>query len=195
MRIRRMLAVLVMMFVPAAMVAAHAQTPQAPPPQKHLIMTITGFADGSDIPLKYTQAGTQTSPEITWVNAPAGTVTFLLHMHDADFSRNHTTDDQLHWLVWNIPGTAASLPEGVPAGAQLQNGAYQISASGPSYRGPGAPASFPKHHYVFELFALDTKIDVPPGTDAFETRANVMKAIQGHILEKSVYVGLFHRPQ
>ena len=195
MRIRRMLAVLVMMFAPAVMVAAHAQTPQAPPPQKHLVMTITGFADGSDIPLKYTQAGTQTSPEITWVNAPAGTVTFLLHMHDADFSRNHTTDDQLHWLVWNIPGTAASLPEGVPAGAQLQNGAYQISASGPSYRGPGAPASFPKHHYVFELFALDTKIDVPPGADAFETRANVMKAIQGHILEKSVYVGLFHRPQ
>jgi len=182
-------------FIPAVMVAAQTQTPQAMPPQKHLVMTITGFADGADIPPKYTQAGTQTSPEITWVNAPAGTVTFLLHMHDADFSRNHTTDDQLHWLVWNIPGTATSLPEGIPAGAQLQNGASQVSASGPSYRGPGAPASFPKHHYVFELYALDTKIDVQPGADAFETRANVMKAIQGHILEKSVYVGLFHRPQ
>jgi len=195
MRIRRMLGVLMIVFVPAVIVAAQTQTPQATPPQKHLVMTIAGFADGADIPLKYTQAGTQTSPEITWVNAPAGTVTFLLHMHDADFSRNHTTDDQLHWLVWNIPGTATSLPEGIPAGAQLQNGASQVSASGPSYRGPGAPASFPKHHYVFELYALDTKIDVQPGADAFETRANVMKAIQGHILEKSVYVGLFHRPQ
>jgi hypothetical protein len=195
MRFRRLLSVLMVVFVPAVMVATQTQPAQSMLAQKHLIMTVAGFADGSDIPLKYTQAGSQTSPEITWVNTPPRTVTFLLHMHDMDFSRNHTTDDQLHWLVWNIPGTATSLPEGVPAGAQLQNGAYQVSASGPRYRGPGAPASFPRHHYAFELFALDTKIDVQPGADPFETRANVMKAMQGHILEKSVYVGLFHRPQ
>ena len=195
MSLRRVLSIFVIMLAPGLMLAAQPQTPQAPPAQKHLIMTIAGFADGSDIPLQYTQAGTQTSPAITWINTPPGTVTFLLHMHDADFSRNHTTDDQLHWLVWNIPGTATGLPEGVPKGAQLDNGAYQISASGLSYRGPGAPASFPKHQYIFEVFALDTKIDVQPGADPFETRANVMKAIQGHILEKSVYVGLFHRPQ
>ncbi|MGA9633151.1 MAG: YbhB/YbcL family Raf kinase inhibitor-like protein [Candidatus Acidiferrales bacterium] len=195
MRFRRSLSIFMMMLVPAAMVAAQAQTGPGAPAQKHLTMTITGFADGSDIPLKYTQAGSQTSPEITWINTPPGTVTFVLHMHDMDFSRNHTSDDQLHWLVWNIPGAATELPEGVPAGAQLQNGAYQVTASGPSYRGPGAPASFPKHHYVFELIALDTKLDVQPGTDAFATRADIMKAIQGHILEKSVYVGLFHRPQ
>jgi hypothetical protein len=198
MRSRRLLSVLIVTFVtfvPVLIVAAQTQTGQGMPAQKHLIMTITGFADGSDIPLKYTQAGSQTSPEITWINTPPGTVTFVLHMHDMDFSRNHTTDDQLHWLVWNIPGTATGLPEGIPKGAQLENGAYQVSASGPSYRGPGAPASFPKHHYAFELIALDAKIDVQPSTDAFETRADVMKAIQGHILEKSVYVGLFHRPQ
>jgi hypothetical protein len=183
------------MFAAAVMVAAQTPTGQGRPAQKHLIIAITGFADGSDISLKFTAAGSQTSPEITWINTPAGTVTFLLHMHDMDVSRSHTTDDQLHWLVWNIPGTATGLPEGVPSGAQLQNGAYQVSASGPSYRGPGAPASFPRHHYAFELFALDTKVDVQPGADAFETRANVMKAIQGHILEKAVYVGLFHRPE
>ena len=195
MRIRRLLSASIIMFVPIMMLAAQTQTGPGMATPKHLIMTITGFADGSDIPLKYTAAGSQTSPEITWINAPAGTVTFLLHMHDMDFSRNHTTDDQLHWLVWNIPATATGLPEGVPKGAQLENGAYQISASGQVYRGPGAPASFPRHHYAFELFALDTKIDVQPGTDPFETRAEIMKAIQGHILEKSVYVGLFHRPQ
>jgi Raf kinase inhibitor-like YbhB/YbcL family protein len=195
MRFRRLLSIFMIMFVPIVMVAAQTQTGPSIPAQKHLTMTITGFADGSDIPLKYTQAGSQTSPEITWINTPPGTVTFLLHMHDMDFSRNHTTDDQLHWLVWNIPGTATGLPEGVPAGAQLENGAYQVSASGPSYRGPGAPASFPRHHYAFELIALDTKIDVQPGADAFATRADVMKAIQGHILERAVYVGLFHRPQ
>jgi phosphatidylethanolamine-binding protein (PEBP) family uncharacterized protein len=63
------------------------------------------------------------------------------------------------------------------------------------YRGPGAAATGPLHHYVFELYALDIKLDVKPSSDAFETRANVMKAIQGHILGKAVYGGLFRRPQ
>ncbi len=99
------------------------------PAPKPLVMTITGFADGSDIPLKYTGAGDQTSPEILWASVPAGTVSFLLHMHDMEVSRNHTTDDQLHWLVWNIPGTATKLAEGIPMGVQLDNGAYQISAT------------------------------------------------------------------
>jgi len=105
-----------------------------------------------------------------------------------EVNRNHTTDDQLHWLVWNIPGDGDRTPEGVPMGAQLQNGAYQISASGAVYRGPGAPATGPRHHYTFELIALDTKIDVQPGTDAFETRTMIMKATQGHILGKAVYM-------
>jgi Raf kinase inhibitor-like YbhB/YbcL family protein len=172
-------------------VAAQGGAPAAKP----LTMTITAFADGADIPAKYTQAGDQTSPAIAWTNTPAGTVTFLLHMHDMDVSRNKTSDDQLHWLVWNIPGSASGLPEGVPMGAQLQNGAYQQSATGPVYRGPGAPATGPRHHYMFELFALDTKLDLQPVSDAFETRANVMKAIQGHILGKAAWIGLFHRPQ
>jgi Raf kinase inhibitor-like YbhB/YbcL family protein len=205
MRFLRVLAVFVVLFVLVMTVRAQSSGGQgggvpaagggqggtAPPP---LIMTISAFADGSDIPAKFTQAGNQTSPAITWTSTPAGTVTFLLHMHDMELSRNHTTDDQLHWLVWNIPGTVTGLPEAIPMG-QLQNGAYQISASGPVYRGPGAPANGPRHHYTFELFALDTKIDVQPGTDAFETRTTIMKAIQGHILGKAVYIGLFHRPQ
>ncbi|MGD0134407.1 MAG: hypothetical protein ABSE57_20345, partial [Bryobacteraceae bacterium] len=87
------------------------------------------------------------------------------------------------------------LPEGVPKGSSLADGSYQISATGPMYRGPGAGAKGPFHHYVFELYALDTKLDVKPSADAFETRANVMKAIQGHILAKAVYGGLFRRPQ
>ena len=87
------------------------------------------------------------------------------------------------------------LPEGVPKGSQLPDGSYQISATGPVYRGPGAPANGPVHHYMFELYALDIKLDVKPTADAFETRANVMKAIQGHILGKAVYGGLFKRTQ
>jgi phosphatidylethanolamine-binding protein (PEBP) family uncharacterized protein len=48
---------------------------------------------------------------------------------------------------------------------------------------------------MFEIYALDTKLETQPAADAFETRANVMKAIQGHVLGKAVYGGLFKRPQ
>jgi Raf kinase inhibitor-like YbhB/YbcL family protein len=199
MRLNRLLSVLGSILMSTPMVTAQSQTQQVGGPDKPaanaLIMTITAFGDGSDIPPKYTQSGDQTSPPISWINIPAGTITFLLHMHDVENSRNRTTDDQLHWLVWNIPGSATGLPEGVPKGAQLQNGAYQISASGAMYRGPGAPAADPRHHYVFELFALDIKIGPKTMNDPFQTRTNIMKAIQGHILGKAVYVGRFHRPQ
>jgi Raf kinase inhibitor-like YbhB/YbcL family protein len=195
MRLLRLFAVLMTMSVLSMTVAAQTQTGPAALPPNLLAMTITAFADGGEIPVKYTQSGEQASPAIAWANIPAGTVSFLLHMHDLEFSRNHSSEDQLHWIVWNIPGTATGLPEGVPKGAQLQNGAYQLSASGQVYRGPGAPAIGPRHHYTFELYALDTKIDVQPGTDPFETRADILQAIQGHVLGKAVYMGLFHRPQ
>ena len=172
----------------------------AAPASKPMTLTIPGFPDGGQIPVKFSQAapgaapGEGTSPAMSWANAPAGTQSFFLHMHDLDLARNKTTDDQAHWVVWNIPATATGLPEGVAKGSQLPDGSYQISATGPMYRGPGAGANGPYHHYVFELYALDTKLDVKPTADAFETRANVMKAIQGHIITKAVYGGLFRRP-
>src|SRR6202035_2891385 len=171
------------------------------PTQPAMTLTIAGFADGGQFPVKFSQAapgvavGEGTSPAMNWANAPAGTQSFLLNMHDMDLARNKTTDDQVHWVFWNIPATATGLPEGVPKGPKLADGAFQISATGQMYRGPGAGANGPKHHYVFELYALDATIDVQPAADAFETRANVMKAIQGHILAKAVYGGLFRRPQ
>ena len=74
------------------------------------------------------------------------------------------------------------------------DGMRQISQTGPYYRGPAAPASGPPHHYVFELFALDTLIDVPPvGAPPAVTRAAVMTAITGHVRAKGTMVGLFKR--
>jgi Raf kinase inhibitor-like YbhB/YbcL family protein len=167
----------------------------AAPAQPAFTLTTTAFADGTPIPAKYTQAGDQTSPALTWTNVPAGTQSFVLNMRDPDVARNKTTEDQVHWLVWGIPGTAKGMPEGVPKGEKLADGSQQISASGPMYRGPGAPASGPVHHYTFEVFALDTPVNVTPGADAWETRTKVFQAMNGHILGKAVYVGLFHRPQ
>ena len=177
-------------------VVAGAQN--APPA---MTLTIPGFPDGGQIPVKFSQAapgvptGEGTSPAMQWANSPAGTQSFVIHMHDLDVTRNKTSDDQVHWVVWNIPASVTGFPEGVPKGSEMPGGSYQISATGPMYRGPGAPANGPLHHYMIELYALDSKLDVKPTADAFETRANVIKAIQGHILGKAVYGGLFKRPQ
>ncbi|MEO8373406.1 MAG: YbhB/YbcL family Raf kinase inhibitor-like protein [Candidatus Solibacter sp.] len=165
-----------------------------------MTLSVPAFPDGGQIPVKFSQAnpnaapGEGTSPALSWANVPAGTQSLFLRFHDLDLARNKTTDDQPHWVRWNIPASATGLPEGEPKGSQLPDGSYQISATGPVYRGPGAAATGPMHHYVFELYALDTKLDVKPTADAFETRASVLKAIQGHILGKAVYGGLFRRP-
>jgi hypothetical protein len=166
-----------------------------------MVLTVQGFPDGGEIPVKFSQAapgaapGEGTSPAISWTNVPAGTQSFVLNMRDLDVARNKTSDDQAHWVVWPIPATSTGYSEGQPKGEKLPDGSYQISATGQVYRGPGAGAAGPRHHYMFEIYALDTKIDVKPTADAFETRAAVFRAMQGHILGKAVYGGLFKRPQ
>jgi Raf kinase inhibitor-like YbhB/YbcL family protein len=166
-----------------------------------MTLTTTAFTDGGTIPVKYSQAapgvatGEGLSPALTWTNAPAGTQSFVLHMHDLEVARMGTTDDQVHWLVWNIPATTTTLPEGVAKGDKLPDGSFQTSATGNMYRGPGAGAAGPQHHYTFEIYALDNKIDVQPGGDPFEKRKQVMAAMQGHVLGKAVLMGLFKRPQ
>ena len=159
------------------------------------VMTLISiWPDGTSIPERYTQAGDDDSPPLEWTNAPDGVVSFTLIVHDVDAAIGNGTDDILHWLVWNIPGTLTKLPGSLPRGAQGTNGTRQISATGPSYRGPGAPASGPAHHYVFELFALDTMLEVPAvGASPPATRAAVVAAMAGHIRGKAVYVGLFKR--
>jgi Raf kinase inhibitor-like YbhB/YbcL family protein len=195
------LVTMIVMSLIAFVANAAAQAPPAParaggPAALPMTLTTNGWPDGDDIPVKYTQAAEQVSPQLTWANAPANTQSFVVLMHDPDVTLNGTTDDQLHWLVWNIPATATGLPEHVPQGSPLPDGSMQVSASpGNVYRGPGAPANGPKHHYTLEVFALDAKLDVQPAATWQETRANVVKAMQGHIRGKAVYAGLFHRPQ
>lgn len=155
-------------------------------------LTSPAFPDGSVIPDKYTQqVQGAVSPELEWTNTPMGTVTFVLLFHDPDVAMRRMTDDVTHWIAWNIPGTATKLPEGVQPDATSADGMVQGKNTGQKvgYMGPGAPATGPYHHYTFELYALDTKLDLGP--DA--SRADVMKAMEGHILGKAVWEGRFHR--
>jgi hypothetical protein len=168
---------------------------------QNLTIVTTAWADGGIIPSRYTQAGPEISPAIQWSPAAQNVRSFVLLFYDADTVVNGSTDGTLHWLVWNIPPTSTGLTQGQADGFELPDGTRQISASGSRYRGPGAPASGPIHHYVMELFALDTVLDVKvnpqgaqePNPNPQAVRTAVMQAMTGHIRGKAAYVGLFHR--
>lgn len=161
------------------------------PPRPGLALTSPDFEDGGVIPDKYTQKDANpVSPKLEWTNVPPGTMSFVLLMHDPDVAMGKKTDDVTHWMAFNIPGNATSLGGGEPADPKLSDGMIQIVNTGRKvgFMGPGAPAG-PYHHYTFELYALDTKLDLGP--DA--TRDQIVNAMQGHILGKGVLVGRFHR--
>jgi Raf kinase inhibitor-like YbhB/YbcL family protein len=181
-------------------VGAVAQVPAGTPPatvpaKPGLTLTSPAFDDGGIIPNKYTQAAAPdapVSPRLVWDHVPDGTVSFALILHDPDTALMHTTAQVLHWLIFNIPGTARELAEGVPPLATLPDGSVQAlnRAKKVGYMGMGAGAAGPYHHYTFELFALDTKLTLGP--DA--TQKDVEAAMDGHILGKGVVEGRFHRP-
>ena len=150
------------------------------------------FQDGGIIPDKFTQAVPMpVSPRLEWTNVPEGTQSFVLIMHDPDNALNKGTDDVLHWMMFNIPGTARSLAGGLPLDAKLPDGTIQAKGiRSVGYMGPGNAAINPYHHYTLELYALDDKLSLGP--DA--TRADVMKAMEGHTTGKAVLVGRFKRP-
>lgn len=180
--------------------------PAIPAPIK---ITIPAFPDGAVIPSKYanTPAGS-VSPAIEWNGAPQATVTVAVILHDADVPSRVTgvsgagpvvsgPDDTLHWAIFNIPASASGLPEGVPHDVMLQDGSIQLKyvdgvprlAIGKiGYFGPSPPPSpLPvTHHYIFDLYALDAKLD-----PTLNSRESLMKAMVGHVLAKGVYFGLY----
>lgn len=159
-----------------------------------LALTSPDFQDGAVIPDKFTQAVQGApSPTLQWTNVPMGTQSFALILHDPDVAIGKNPEDVLHWMAFNIPGTATGLAGGQPTTASSADGMVQAKNRGGNvgYMGPGNPAQNPYHHYTFELFALDTKLTLGPDAG----RPEVLKAMEGHILGKGVLVGRFKRPQ
>lgn len=181
----------------AAACAAQQGAPVTPAtPTTPMVITLPGFTDGGMIPSRNTcGAGpAMVSPQVRWSNPPTGTQSFVLIFHDLEPHPAKGIIDNSHWVLWNIPATRRGLPEDIPPGALLPDGTHQMKRpratadSFYSYYGPCAPKG-PSHHYVFELYALDSKLDLPD--DA--TRIDLMKACDGHILAASAWFGLFHQ--
>jgi Raf kinase inhibitor-like YbhB/YbcL family protein len=187
--------------IAAAVMLGSVQAQRAPIPAP-MKLTIPAFADGAPIPVKYahSQETGSVSPAIRWSGAPMGTASFALILHDTDVNTAGRSDDTLHWLIFNIPGTATGLAENVPHNTTLEDGSVQLKyvdgvprlAIGfIGYFGPSPPPTQPGtlHHYMFELYALDTKLDA-----GLNSRDAVMKAMAGHILAKGTYFSSYARP-
>lgn len=144
------------------------------------------FVSGGAIPRRYTCDGSNDSPGLQWAGAPAGTKSFALVMSDPDAPIDFT-----HWLAYNIPPGFRGLAEGASGHSVMPQG----SAEGTNnfgrlgYGGPCPPAGKP-HHYIFRLFALDVRLDLPPGA----TRDQVESAIGGHVLAEGEIMGFYRRP-
>ena len=148
-----------------------------------LLMETDAFPDGGIVPPKYTGRG-GVQPAFKFSNAPAGTVSYAIIFHDLDVAIGGNTGDVLHWIAWNIPASANGIPEGsLPAGSV--QGANITGQN--AYFGPGAPAGPRYHHYVFELYALNANLDLPPTSG----RDELLKAMAGKTVAKAAYVGRF----
>jgi hypothetical protein len=125
-------------------------------------------------------SGENISPELHWVNPPKGTKSFAVTVYDPDAP---TGSGWWHWVVWNIPAKAQSLPAraGDPASGLLPAGAMQGNTDfgSPGYGGPCPPAGDQPHRYYFRLHALRVdKLDLPPNATAamvgFNVKANTI---------------------
>src|SRR6202158_3637232 len=192
MRTKLMLLVAVLAFsLVAGMASIAAQQQAAPPPPSKFKLASSAYAEGSMIPTQYSCADPNAaSPALSWANPPANTASFAIIMHDTDAAPMKGTMDVTHWIFWGIPGSSTSVaagvkpdssPDGIVQGKNIRN----VNGFQPPCPPPGATP----HHYIFELYALDAKLDLPAGS----TRADLLKAMDGHVIGKSTYVGMFGR--
>jgi len=149
-------------------------------------VSTTSFLVGRTIPKKFTCDGEDVSPQLSWFGAPRGTKSFVLIVDDPDAPAGTWT----HWLVWNIPGTANHLNEGVPKTKEMdgrarqgQNDFHKLG-----YDGPCPPPGKP-HRYLFRLFALDASLDLKSGAN----RSQLDAARKGRVLAETEIMGLYGR--
>jgi Raf kinase inhibitor-like YbhB/YbcL family protein len=150
-----------------------------------LSLTSPAFADGANIPSKFTCDAGQTSPSpaLAWKDAPAGTKSFVLILHDPDVPM---PGGFTHWVLFDVPATTMELPEGFQPGSVGVSGNTGMRRQG--YMGPCPPTG--AHHYHFMLSALDV---ASLGLQAGATKADVEKAMEGHVVGKTELVGVYQR--
>lgn len=151
-----------------------------------LSLRSSAFSEGGTVPTAHTCDGPNTSPPLAWSDAPKGTKSFALIMDDPDAP----VGTWVHWVLYNIPPQETTLPQGMETSDTLPSGAQQglndFRKSG--YGGP-CPPKGPAHRYFFKLYALDTTLTLAPHA----SKADLEKAMQGHILAQTQLMGRYSR--
>ena len=148
-------------------------------------VTSSAFVQGEPIPVKYTCDGDDISPPLAWGDPQEGVRSFALINDDPDAP----VGTWVHWVLFNLPADARSLPERVPPDAELPDGSRhgQNSWRRLGYGGPCPPSG--THRYFFKLYALDTALELDTGAD----KKQVLEAMEGHILAEAELVGVYSR--
>jgi Raf kinase inhibitor-like YbhB/YbcL family protein len=138
------------------------------------------FENNAFIPEKFTCAGKDVNPPLMIENIPQGTKSIALIVDDIDAPGGIW----VHWVVWNIlPGTKEIKENSVPEGAKQGLNDFKKR----QYNGPCPPPGI--HSYYFKIYSLDTILNLEPDT----TKADLEKAMKGHIIGQSYIIGLFKR--
>jgi len=154
-----------------------------------MLLESDAYADGAIVPAKYSNAGGSTMPAFKITNIPMGTVSFAVIFHDIEPVVGNPPGDVLHAMFWNVPAASAGWSEGPQDGSKMPAGTVMGNniTGKPIYKGPGAPAGPRYHHYIFEVYALNANLDIPPAS----TREAFYAALVGKVVGKSAYVGRF----
>jgi Raf kinase inhibitor-like YbhB/YbcL family protein len=148
---------------------------------KNMKISSPNFSNNEFIPVDFTCDGKDINPEIYIDEVPENTLSLVLIVDDPDAPMGVWT----HWTMWNIPPQTkiikqGSLPEGAVEGI--------TSFGKPGWGGPCPPQGKP-HRYFFKIFALDKKLDLSSSA----SRNDLEKAMEGHILDKAEFFGLYKR--
>jgi Raf kinase inhibitor-like YbhB/YbcL family protein len=174
-----------LLFILLAVVLAGCRPATATPAEagnSAMTLKITSpvFSEGETIPVKYTCDGSDLSPQMDLTAVPQGTQSLALIADDPDAPMGTC----VHWVLFDLPPDLVSLPEGASGtGTQGKNSSQSLS-----YGGPCPPKGAP-HRYYFKLYALDSLLNLAEGA----TKAEVEKAMQGHILAQGQLMGKYGR--
>jgi Raf kinase inhibitor-like YbhB/YbcL family protein len=182
----------------AVSIACVAATSAMGAPKSKFVLTSSDPQLAISVPLIYTAkafgcSGGNLSPELHWSGAPAGTQSFVVTLFDRD--ERSTPSGWWHWVLYNLPKSVSSLPQG--AGAEHSSALPGEALQGrtdlgeDAYHGPCPAKGDPPHRYVFTVYALNVaKLPVAPDSSG----AMVTSIVQEHLLGKAVFVAHYGRP-
>jgi Raf kinase inhibitor-like YbhB/YbcL family protein len=149
-----------------------------------LKLVVPSFPEGGLIPRLHTCEGADLSPSLEWSGEPPETRSLTLIVDDPDAPAGVWN----HWLLYDLSPSVRSLPQGYKPGKLGHSGTNDFGKTG--YGGPCPPKGHGPHRYFFRLYALDVaSLGIPAGA----RRAQIDRAIKGHILAEAQYMGRYAR--